>query len=84
MCEVTPPGRAPPGQGHQGPFPHGSQPLPGLSGSHLSCGMGMAGQAGEVRVTLGETRRGRWMAEGPRGFDWIIRNPQAESQGWLG
>lgn len=41
----------------------------------------MAGQAGEVGVTPGERRRGRWMAEGPRGFDWIIRTPQAESQG---
>ena len=50
----------------------------------------MAGEAGEVGVTPerggggGGGRRGPWMAEGPRGFYWIIRTPQAESQGRLG
>lgn len=27
--------------------------------------------------------KGCWMAKGPRGFSWIIRTPQAESQGRL-
>lgn len=45
-------------------------------------GRGRTGGGG--RGDSRERRRGPWTAEGPWGFYWIIRTPQAESQGRLG
>ena len=62
----------------------GSQALLGLSGSHLSCGMGVAGEADEVRGVFGGKEEGLLDGRGSPGCLLDHRESQAESQGRLG